>query len=47
MKNIIMKCSRAIACLALMVTVANVNSACFFIIHQPKLPSSAKDLRKF
>ena len=33
--------------LALGVVAANVNSACFFLIHQPKLPENAKKLREF
>ena len=33
--------------LALAIVTANVNSTCQFIIHQPKLPESAKKLRKF
>lgn len=38
---------RTIAKAAKMATVANVNSACFFVIHQPKLPKGAEKLRKF
>jgi len=33
--------------LALAIVTANVNSTCQFIIHQPKLPESAKKLRGF
>lgn len=29
------------------VTTANVNSACIYLLHQPKLPKEAKKLRKF
>ncbi|HJA41992.1 MAG TPA: cyclic lactone autoinducer peptide [Firmicutes bacterium] len=36
-----------IANLALSVTKFNVNTACIFYIHQPKLPEGAKKLRKF
>ncbi|MEA1976136.1 MAG: cyclic lactone autoinducer peptide [Bacillota bacterium] len=36
-----------IASFALMVTTLNVNTACVYIAHQPKLPVSAKELRKF
>ncbi len=32
---------------ALMITSLNVNTTCMFIAHQPKLPNSAKELRKF
>lgn len=35
------------ASFALMVTTANVNSACFWINNQPKLPADVKSLRKF
>lgn len=38
---------KAIAAAAKMATTANVNSACFFVIHQPKLPKGAEKLRKF
>ena len=38
---------RVIAKAAMMATTANVNSACFFVIHQPKLPKGAEKLRKF
>ncbi|WP_341473005.1 cyclic lactone autoinducer peptide [Alkalibaculum bacchi] len=36
-----------IASLALTVTIMNVNSACIFLVHQPKLPEGAQKLRKF
>lgn len=36
-----------VASLALFVTTANVNGACFLIAHQPELPDGAKKLRKF
>jgi len=35
-----------IASVAYVVTVMNVNSACGFIDHQPKLPASASKLSK-
>lgn len=38
---------KAIAVAAKMATTANVNSACAFVIHQPKLPKGAEKLRKF
>ena len=47
MKNLIYKFGGAMASLALMVTVFNVNSACFMHIHQPKLPAGIEKLRKF
>ncbi len=38
---------KAIAAAAKMATTANVNSACHFVIYQPKLPKGAEKLRKF
>lgn len=38
---------KALARTAMFVTKTNVNSACMFISHQPKLPENAKKLRKF
>lgn len=35
------------AALAVVVTALNVNTACLYMAHQPKLPDSAKKLRKF
>lgn len=46
-KKFIMKFSGVIASLALMVTIANANSSCMFVMHQPKLPKGAEKLRKF
>lgn len=43
-KNVVKK---AIAAAAKMATSVNVNSACAFVIHQPKLPKGAEKLRKF
>ena len=36
-----------ITSLAVIVTAISVNSACIYIMHQPKLPESAKKMRKF
>ncbi len=36
-----------ITSLAFIVTAFSVNSACIYIMHQPKLPESAKKMRKF
>ncbi|WP_341465164.1 cyclic lactone autoinducer peptide [Acetobacterium wieringae] len=30
-----------------MVTTLNVNTACWFFMHQPKLPEGAEKLKKF
>ncbi len=38
---------KAIAAAAKMATTANVNSACMFVAHQPKMPKGAEKLRKF
>ena len=38
---------KAVAAAAKRATAANVNSACFFVAHQPKLPKGAEKLRKF
>ncbi len=46
MKKIMYKFGSAFASLALLVTVANVNSSCFFMAHQPELPKSANRLKK-
>lgn len=46
MKKFMLKFGGMVASLALMVTAANVNSACEFIIHQPKLPVGAEKLSK-
>ncbi|HDK7155510.1 TPA: cyclic lactone autoinducer peptide [Clostridium botulinum] len=42
-----MKIGKVLASLALMVTAYNVNAACMFYIHQPKMPKGAEKLRKF
>ncbi|WP_373370306.1 cyclic lactone autoinducer peptide [Irregularibacter muris] len=47
MKKLILKCSGILASFALMVTTLNMNMACIFLVHQPKLPQEAKKLRKF
>lgn len=38
---------KTIAAAAIAATKANVNSACNFVIYQPKLPKGAEKLRKF
>lgn len=47
MKQIFLKFSSILAMLALVMTTANVNATCDFLIYQPKLPQNAKKLRKF
>ena len=46
MKNLIYKLSGTVAGLALMATALNVNSACYYFIHQPELPQGAEKLSK-
>lgn len=47
MKKMSLKFGGIAANLALAVTVMTVNSACIFLVHQPKLPETAGKLRKF
>jgi len=47
MKDIAKTISLLVASTALAVTAMNANSACIFMIHQPKLPKDASKLRKF
>ncbi len=47
MKKIIYRFGGMLASLALMVTALNVNTACTWIVHQPKLPNGAEKLRRF
>lgn len=46
MKKYMLKFSKCLAALALMITALNVNTTCLFAAHQPKLPSGANGLRK-
>lgn len=46
MNKIMRKIGGSVAALAMMVTALNVNSACMFLIHQPKLPDGAEKLSK-
>lgn len=45
--NIGIKFDKILAAMAMMFTIANINSACLFITNQPKMPEKAKELRKF
>jgi len=47
LKKIIYKFGGMFASLALMVTALNVNVACAWLVHQPKLPKGADKLRMF
>ena len=46
-KDVIKNLGILVASTALAITAMNVNSACIFVIHQPKLPKDASKLRKF
>lgn len=46
MNKITNKVSKVIASAALLVTKTNVNSTCYFHVHQPKLPTGAEKLKK-
>jgi cyclic lactone autoinducer peptide len=46
LKKLVLKFGSAIASFALMVTALNVNTTCYFLIHQPKLPKGSEKLRK-
>lgn len=47
MKQIKKKFGSTLANVARKITESNVNTACPFLTYQPKLPESAKKLRKF
>jgi len=47
LKKLVLKFGSAIASFALMITALNVNTTCYFLIHQPKLPKGAEKLRRF
>ncbi|WP_294448504.1 cyclic lactone autoinducer peptide [uncultured Ruminococcus sp.] len=47
MTSLVKRYSATIAALALGLTTMVANSACCFCIHQPKMPETAKKLRKF
>lgn len=46
-KTVFFYISKAIICMALMVTAINVNSTCMFYINQPSVPVSARKFRRF
>lgn len=46
MKKLVYRFGSVFASLALMITVANVNTSCFFMAHQPELPKGAQKLKK-
>lgn len=47
MKKLFLKYGGFLAAFAMVVATINANTACVFIMHQDKMPESAKRLRKF
>lgn len=47
MKKFLYRYAGMLAALALVITTATTNSTCICLMHQDKLPESAKKLRKF
>lgn len=47
MKQVSKKCGSMLAEMARKVTTTSANTACPFLTYQPRLPESAKKLRKF
>lgn len=43
--NIILKVSKILPALALFVSIASVNSACYTLFHQPEVPSALDSYR--
>lgn len=46
-KKLMLSICSIIPTLAIVVTSLNVNTACYWVAHQDKLPQTAKKLRKF
>lgn len=47
MKNLLNKYAVVMASFALMISVVAANQVCVLFAHQPRLPESVKQLRKF
>ncbi len=47
LKSIVYRWGSLAATFAMFVTTYNANVRCVFFMHQPELPKSAKNLRKF
>lgn len=47
MNKFIKKYGNIVSAFALVITTISANNMCFYIFHQPKLPDTAKKLRKF
>mgnify|MGYP002348998901 CR=1 FL=1 len=47
MKKYLIRFGTILAGFALTITALNVNTACLFVAHQPKLPAGSDKLRKF
>lgn len=41
------KTKKVIAAVARTATISNINSTCFFVAYQPKLPKGSEKFRKF
>jgi cyclic lactone autoinducer peptide len=46
MKKMYIWVMKVLSCMALMIAVSNVNSACFFNCYQPEIPDAAKKFKK-
>jgi AgrD protein len=46
-RGLLYKWSGALTAFAVLITTWSANTACTFVTHQPKLPETAKKLRKF
>lgn len=47
MRRFISILSKSVAAFAFVATLVNVNSACTFFVHQPKVPEEAMKLKKW
>lgn len=47
MKKTFNKFENVVASLALVISVVAANQVCTYFVHQPELPKSVKNLRKF
>ena len=46
-KKFLYKYASVFAALALVITTVNANSTCYCVMHQDRMPESAKKLRRF
>lgn len=47
MNKFLKRYGHIVSAFALVITTISANNMCFYIFHQPKLPETAKKLRKF